>query len=189
MIARTTDPKAQPMTRITVTTILAWHPCEKYSEEVIRQLFGRRKSVTVDDVLRAKIPPADRLWVVLREELVSAKTLQLFACACAERALKRERKVGREPNTRSWEVVATARRYVMGKARAAELSAAREAAWEAACSAARAAACSAARAADRKADRAADRKADRAAAREDELRWQVTSLLRLIRKPSRSRTQ
>jgi hypothetical protein len=39
-----------------------------------------------------------------------------FACWCAERALKRERKVGREPDQRSWQAIFEARRYLKGEA-------------------------------------------------------------------------
>jgi len=118
--------------QITVKMVMAWNPCDRYTEDVVRGLFGKRKYLTVRDVLALDIPVDDRFWVVLREELLSAKIMRLFACDCAERALERERTAGREPDKRSWDAVVVARRYANGKATIAELDAARAAAWAAA---------------------------------------------------------
>jgi hypothetical protein len=67
-------------------------------------------------------------------------TARLFAADCAERALKNERKAGREPDERSWEAVRVARLYARGEvddaARAATWAAARDAARDAASTAA-----------------------------------------------------
>ena len=51
--------------------------------------------------------------------------LHEFACWCAERALRAERKAGREPNKRSWEAIHVKRRWLKGKASDEELGAAR----------------------------------------------------------------
>ena len=56
------------------------------------------------------------------------RELRLFACACAERALLRERKQGSEPDERSWRAVEVSRRYAMGDADEAELVLAAESA-------------------------------------------------------------
>ena len=73
------------------------------------------------------------LWMVDATE-----TLHLFACWCAERALRRERKAGREPDKRSWEAIRVKRRWLKGKATDEELSTARAtAARDAAANAAR----------------------------------------------------
>jgi len=64
-----------------------------------------------------------------------SKELRLFACDCAERALKRERKAGREPDERSWKAIIVSRRYANGEATLEEL----QAAWNAARNAADAA--------------------------------------------------
>ena len=120
---------------ITVEKIMAWGPRRNYTEDVVRKLFGRRNAVTAIDVLRSKIPQADRLWVVLREELLGLRQLRLFACKCADRSLKCETKAGREPDARSVAAVVMARRFAMGKATVEELSAAESAAWSAARSA------------------------------------------------------
>ena len=59
------------------------------------------------------------------------RELRLFACDCAERALRHERKRGREPDKRSWEAVRVARRFADGLATSEELAAARDAAYAA----------------------------------------------------------
>ena len=73
-----------------------------------------------------------------------SRVLHEFACWCAERALKRERKAGYEPDPRSWNVIKVKRLWLNGKAAKVELAAARETAWEAAADAAWSAARSAA---------------------------------------------
>jgi len=113
-----------------------------------------------------------------------SKELRLFGCDCAERALKRERKAGREPDERSWKAIIVSRLYANGEANLQELDAARAAAWDAA----RAAAWDAARAAARDAawDAARDAaweaawEAARAAAREAEIKWQRNRLARYL---------
>ena len=52
-----------------------------------------------------------------------SKEVCLFACDCAERALKRERKAGREPDERSWKAIIVVRRYAIGEATLVELNA------------------------------------------------------------------
>ena len=75
-------------------------------------------------------------WVSHRRILVAAinadRMLRLWACDCADRMLRQERKHGREPDKRSWDAVAVARRYIDGEATKDDLAAA----WAAACSAA-----------------------------------------------------
>ena len=55
-----------------------------------------------------------------------------FACWCAERVLKAERKAGREPDPRSWAAIWVKRQWLQGKATDEELAAARAAAGDAA---------------------------------------------------------
>ena len=153
---------------VTPKFILSWGPCDKYDTATIERLFGRRKRATAIDVLNAPIPIEDVFWVVLREELIPAKTLRLFACSCAERALQRERKAGREPDKRCWDAIKIVRRYAIGKATEEELSAARSAAWsaESAAWSAESAAWLAARSAE--------------SAESAEYQWQKNALLRLL---------
>ena len=99
---------------------------------------------TALDVLDVKdCPAADRLWVVLREECVSSRTLRLFAVWCARQALA----LVDNPDQRSVAACDTAERFANGEATERELAAARAAAWDAAWTAARDAAWAAASAA------------------------------------------
>ena len=109
-----------------------------------------------------------RARLVRRVDTWTERAARLFATDCAERALRREREAGREPDARSWRAVAVARAFVRGEATDVELAAARDAARDAAraatWAAAGAATWAAAGAAARDAARAATRDAAGAAA-------------------------
>ena len=77
------------MKSITLDEIMDLYPCGEYSRERIAKLMGRRKSVTALDVLAADIPDGDRLWLVLRPELLDERTLRELACDFAQSALER----------------------------------------------------------------------------------------------------
>jgi len=67
---------------------MSWGPCEGYSMERVHALFAGRESVTPLEVLKAsEIPPPDRLWVVLRKDVLDEDTLRLLACDFAEMVL------------------------------------------------------------------------------------------------------
>jgi hypothetical protein len=137
-------------------------------------------------------------WRRLVAAVDASRQLRLFACECAERALKGEREAGREPAEVSWQAIEVARQFANGEATAEELSAAASAAYAAAYSAASAAysaaysaaasaADSAASAAYRAADAAAYRAASAAysaaasaAAYSAEHKWQGLRLAELL---------
>jgi hypothetical protein len=121
-----------------------------------------------DDALPHGKPEDKRCgsWRVNLTEYVDvSRTLHLFACEVAERALLAEIAAGREPDARSWRAIEAKRQWLDGKATDKELAAARDAAWAAAWAAARDAARYAAWAAARDAARAAAWDAAWAAAR------------------------
>jgi len=150
--------KGETMKKITVDQVIKWKPCgydgpdngKNYTESKVKKLFGRRKHMSVLRVLNLKIPSEDRLWAVLRPELIDEKTLRLFACDCAERILKAEQKAERKTDIRSWKAIEVSRLFVYGEATKKELDAARDAAGAAAWAAAGAAARDAAWAAEHK---------------------------------------
>jgi len=119
-----------------------------------------------------------------------SKELRLFACDCAERALKRERKAGREPDERSWKAIIVSRLYANGEANLQELDAAWAAAGDAAWAAAYAAYAADAAARDAWAAAYAAYAADAAArdawaaardaARAAEIKWQRNRLARYL---------
>lgn len=177
--------------KITVEMLMQWDPCPNYTEEKIRDLGG--DGLTPLEICTLPIPVADRLWVLLRKEIIPEKELNLFACRFAEDALT---KIA-NPDQRSLNAIKTKRLFVDGKATDKELQAAlvaareavriatwlaarsadRVAAWLAAIAAIAAAAGAAARAAARAAEAAAwlaagsAARAARAAALKKYLKW------------------
>ena len=157
---------------MTVTTkmVMKWGPCADYTQAKISKLIGKGKTpLKICD--NTVIPAADTLWVLLHEEIIPAKELHELACKFAERALKRERKTGREPAKASWDAIKAKRLWLKGKITNEELdaagdavgdaasAAAGDAAWAAAWAAAGDAAWAAALAAARTAAWAAEQKA------------------------------
>jgi hypothetical protein len=121
------------MKRITPQKIISWGCC--YSRERVMEVFAGRKSMTPLQILDLNIPAVDRLWAVLREEIIPAPYLRWLACHWAEQKLLHEQAAGREPDPRSWAAIDVARRYAQGKATDEELVTA----WFAADAAARSA--------------------------------------------------
>ena len=156
------------MKTVTVEQFLTFNPC--YGEERIRRIAeraGKTEFTALDILAIPKIPNTDRLWAVLREELIDAPILHEFACRCAERALA----MVDNPDPRSVAAIAAKRAWLRGEITNDELdtawaaaSAARDTAWAAA-SAARDAASAAAW----------------AAARDAENKWQVAEIKRMLR--------
>jgi len=173
---------ARRLPRVTVDDVLAWGPCPDWTPERVRTVAGRRKRWSALDVLAFRgVSAEDKLWLLLREEMVPAAVLHGLACDFAARALRRERRAGREPDPRSWAALAVKRWWIEGAATDADLAAAGDAAGDAAWAAAGDAAWAAARAAAWAAagDAAgaaawnAAWDAARDAARDAERRWQV----------------
>lgn len=108
-------------------TVISWEPC--YEEDKVRQLLYRpftiREILTCKDGLWALVPEKDRLWVVLRTELIPAEILHTFACDIAEMMLLLEREGSRKTDIRSWEAIRIKRLWIKGEATDKELQAAR----------------------------------------------------------------
>ena len=173
------------MKTITYEEFLEFTPCYLHDPEkkaLMDSIARRKERWTALDILGLEeIPDEDKLWCVLRKELIDEKKLHEFACVCAERALSR---VG-NPDSRSIAAIAAKRAWMRGEITDAELAAARDAAWDAERDAERAAERDAARAAARDAARAAARDAARAAAwaaaSDAERAWQVEELKKMLR--------
>ncbi len=65
--------------QITASDVRNWKPC--YNPN--RYAIEGKKFTTIDVLKNKRVPPNDRLWVVCREELISKRTLRLFAIDCA----------------------------------------------------------------------------------------------------------
>ena len=125
------------MTKITLQQIRDFNPCYDPAKYLPENWIG-----TAIDILNVTdCPSEDRLWVVLRKEFLSDKSLRLFAVWCARQALAIP---GNESEVCS-NTCDVAERYANGNATYEELDAARSAAWSAAGDAAGSAARSAAR--------------------------------------------
>ena len=152
------------MKTFTIADIRSWKPCYDPNKHLPENWTG-----TILDILNHEtVSPKDKFWVVCREDLIDAKTLQLFAVWCARQV---EHLM---TDDRSKQALDVAERFVHGKATSDELAAARAAAADAAY----AAAYDAARAA---ADAAADAYAAAADAAYDAARAaQIAQLIKMV---------
>ena len=149
------------MKTVTIEEFVKFDPC--YTEDQLKAIAGDKKEWSALDILNLdKVPATDKLWAVLREELIDARILHEFACVCAEQALT----TIDNPDQRSIDAIKAKRAWLCGEITDEELASARDAACSAARDAARAAraardaardaACSAARDAARAARAARD---------------------------------
>lgn len=110
--------------KITREQLRRWGAC--YEDEKIATLVSA-EGLTPLEIAALDIPEEDRLWVLLRDDVVPARELRLLACGWAEAAC---RKSGWD-DQRSLAAIAVARRFAVGEASEAELVEARLAAWDA----------------------------------------------------------
>lgn len=114
---------------VTLEQVLSLNPC--YSREKILKLSHGRMELTVGEIINLRFVPAeDKLWLLLREEIIPARTLHEFALWCAETALI----IAEVADERSWHALTVKRLWLDGKATDKELdaakTAARDAAWD-----------------------------------------------------------
>ena len=113
---------------VTPSLCRQWGAC--YDDDKLHNLLG--DGLTPLKVLALDIPVADRLWTVLRPELLTDCDLRLFGCWCATLALKAEQSAGHEPDDRSWAAVNVAEQFAYGRITKSEMAAAEADAWSAA---------------------------------------------------------
>ncbi len=118
--------------RITADDLIGWGSC--WGEKKTRSYFAAAgvDSFTPLEILnRSDVSDEDRLWVVLREEIIPERDLRLLACDFADHVMPIW--AGAYPDdTRPQDAIAVARRYANGDASAEELTVARDAAGDAA---------------------------------------------------------
>ena len=127
------------MKTITYEDFVSFNPCwltdarerAEHKKQLARYRAMRDEWTALDILRLDDVTAEDRLWLVLREELIDAPILHEFACRCAERALSL---VG-EPDKRSLAAIETKRAWLRRECSDDDLAAA-----SAAASAARAAA-------------------------------------------------
>lgn len=192
------------MKSITYEDFVRFRPCwltdedkrAEHAEQLARYRAMRDRWTALDILRLDEVSADDRLWLVLREELVDAPILHEFACRCAERALSRVR----NPDPRSISAIEVKRKWLRGECTECELSvemdaaesaaidASMKAAWSAeehtevyaAMFAAAYAARSAAGAAARSAGYTAAKYAGLSTARAAERNWQVAELIKML---------
>ena len=111
----------------TIDDIRSWAPCY----DPARYLHEGWQGTALDILDCEDCPAVDRLWAVLRNECIDARTLRLFAVWCSRQALA----LIADPDPRSVAAIDTAERFAVGEATVDELAAAWDAsadAWDAA---------------------------------------------------------
>ena len=82
------------MKTFTRSDVLSWSPCHGKTR-TLRSMRGLPRRMNAIDVLRHEPASAqDRLWCVLRSDVLSDRTLRLFAAWCGRTALDAERAKG-----------------------------------------------------------------------------------------------
>jgi hypothetical protein len=110
--------------RLTFESIMAMKPC--WEEEDVEAYFAGREYIDLETTLRDdSLLHSDRIWLAV--ELMDDRARRLFACDCAERAIK----YVPEGEERPRQAVEVARRYANGEATSDELKAAMAVAWAA----------------------------------------------------------
>ena len=132
------------MKSMTVDGIMNLGPCDGYTRERMEELrktqCGRRKNITMQDILTSAEPPEYRLWLVLRNEFLTDKELQEIAIWCWEKIARPIWEQHYPDDKRPHKAVRIKKLWLKGNATDDELGAARAAAWDAARDAAREAA-------------------------------------------------
>lgn len=116
------------MKTITAAQIMGWRPCAPYTSDRVSTLVGDGLSPL--EVLDLPIPAADRLWVVLREDVIPRRELGLLACDFAAAVLPIW-EAAYPLDSRPADCIAVARRYWRGEATEQAREDARDAAWAA----------------------------------------------------------
>lgn len=107
------------MKTITYEDFVSFNPCwltdeeerNEHGEQLARYRAMRDKWSALDILRLDDVDAGDRLWLVLREELIDAPILHEFGCRCAERALARIDK----SDARSVAAIEAKRRWLRGE--------------------------------------------------------------------------
>ena len=129
------------MKTVTYEEFIKFKPCwleTPNGRRRLRYYAQKHERWSAFDILNLnRVSAQDRLWAVLREELIDAPILHEFACRCAEMAME----MVPNPDSRSIAAIDAKRRWIRGEISDNELHVARDAAmdavWNAAWNAAR----------------------------------------------------
>ena len=108
---------------ITTEQIMSWSPCDRYNESIVSDLIGDGK--TPIEITELEISVEDRLWVLLRPEIIPEMDLHSIACDFAQAVSH----LNQDPRVQA--AIDAKRKWIAGKISDKELEAARAAAWAA----------------------------------------------------------
>jgi hypothetical protein len=114
------------MKQFTIQDIRSWKPCYNPNRYLPEDWSG----TALDMLKHTTIPAKDKLWLVLRDSVMSSKDLRLFAVNCAKRAQTYPRNY--TPDPRTLKAIEVAEKFTHGLASQGELAAAAYAAYAAA---------------------------------------------------------
>lgn len=114
--------------RYTAKDIFKLRPCDEYSRDLIKELGGKCKALSVRQIANLKIPSEDIIWCLLK--LLPECTQHEAACQFAESVLYIFE--DQHPDdTRPRDAIAAKRAWLKGEVDAKQLVVARAAAWDA----------------------------------------------------------
>ena len=97
----------------------AWPMCAYYSKRQLEKLYAGREKLTALDFLELPLPDEDKLFILLRPEVIPERENNLLSCAFAERV------VHFAGSPKAYELLRIKRLWVEGKATDEELAVAR----------------------------------------------------------------
>jgi hypothetical protein len=96
--------------KITIPQLRTWGAC--YKPDRLAAVFGRRKQLSALEICELDIPAKDRLWVLLRAEIIPAPELRKLAFAFATPVLAEGSEVVQDIAAPLWNVT---RRFMRGE--------------------------------------------------------------------------
>lgn len=109
--------------RITRELLMGWRAC--YTDGRIAEIVPKAGLTPLEVCDFSGVSTQDRMWVLLREEVLSTKVLRLLACNWARQALALDPMV----DSRAVDTIEVAERYAYGRATEDEFAEARDAAY------------------------------------------------------------
>ena len=74
--------------KITLNKLMSWEPCEEYTEERVLKITKGRKSLTPLEVSKLRISIEDRIWVLLRPDVLGNDFIKVVN-KIADRAVRK----------------------------------------------------------------------------------------------------
>jgi hypothetical protein len=121
------------MKSVTIEQIMSFGPCSIYTrehiEELRKEVCGRRKRITIQDIMNAPIPAQDKIWLLLREEFFTELQLHQISIWCWEKIARPVWEKYYPEDKRPHEAIRIKKLWLKGKATDEQLNVARKDAW------------------------------------------------------------